>query len=142
MIEEQIEAYETLLCEIDKDDRLSRKRIEHMKEMMEAKLEGLATLKDDLLHLGELGIDQILVDEAQQFRKLSFATNQGDLKGVAPEGSQRAWDLFVKARYLERVQSRPRAGAGLWKPHHEHAGRTLLRAAVYGARCPAQPRPA
>jgi N12 class adenine-specific DNA methylase len=103
MIEEQIEAYETLLCEIDKDDRLSRKRIEHMKEMMEAKLEGLATLKDDLLHLGELGIDQILVDEAQQFRKLSFATNQGDLKGVAPEGSQRAWDLFVKARYLERI---------------------------------------
>ncbi|WP_406240286.1 hypothetical protein ACF3NX_15835, partial (plasmid) [Acetobacter orientalis] len=82
---------------MDKDDRLSRKRIEHMKEMMEAKLEGLATVKDDMLHLGELGIDQILVDEAQQFRKLSFATNQGDLKGVAPEGSQRAWDLFVKA---------------------------------------------
>jgi N12 class adenine-specific DNA methylase/adenine-specific DNA methylase len=103
MIDEQIDAYDTLLCDMDKDDRLSRKRIEHMKEIMEAKLEALASVKDDMLHLGELGIDQILVDEAQQFRKLSFATNQGDLKGVAPEGSQRAWDLFVKARYLERV---------------------------------------
>ncbi|WP_048884051.1 hypothetical protein, partial [Komagataeibacter intermedius] len=39
-------------------------------------------------------------DEAQQFRKLSFATNQSDLKGVDPNGSQRAWDLFVKTRYL------------------------------------------
>ncbi|WP_264802796.1 hypothetical protein, partial [Acetobacter fabarum] len=65
MIDEQIDAYDTLLCEMDKDDRLSRKRIEHMKETMEAKLEGLATHKDDMLHLGELGIDQILVDEAQ-----------------------------------------------------------------------------
>ncbi|MFT9159458.1 MAG: DEAD/DEAH box helicase family protein [Acetobacter sp.] len=103
MIEDQIASYEDLLRQVDSDDRLSRKRIERMKEGMEAKLEGLATRKDDLLHLGEIGIDQILVDEAQQFRKLSFATNQSDLKGVAPDGSQRAWDLFVKTRYLSRT---------------------------------------
>ncbi|GBQ21546.1 DNA methylase [Acetobacter estunensis NRIC 0472] len=100
MIESQIASYETLLTDIDKDDRISRKRIERMREGMEAKLEGLAARKDDLLHMGEIGIDQILVDEAQLFRKLSYATNQSDLRGVDPNGSQRAWDLFVKTRYL------------------------------------------
>lgn len=103
MIEDQISSYEAVLSDIDKDDKISRKRIERMKEGMEAKLEGLATRKDDLLHMGEIGIDQILVDEAQLFRKLSYATNQADLRGVDPNGSQRAWDLFTKVRYLAKT---------------------------------------
>jgi N12 class adenine-specific DNA methylase len=57
-----------------------------------------------MVTLEEIGIDQIIVDEAQEFRKLTFATNQVNLKGVDPDGSQRAWDLFVKARYLDRKQ--------------------------------------
>ncbi|WP_148431368.1 hypothetical protein, partial [Komagataeibacter intermedius] len=75
MIEAQIASYEEVLESVDAADRLSRKRVESMKEKMQAKLEGLSARKDDLVHLGEIGIDQILVDEAQQFRKLSFATN-------------------------------------------------------------------
>ena len=47
-----------------------------------------------------MGVDQIIVDEAQEFRKLSFATNMSGLKGVAPDGSQRAWDLHAKARFI------------------------------------------
>ena len=39
-----------------------------------------------------------------QFRKLSFATNMTGLKGVDPEGSQRAWDLYVKSRWIAREQ--------------------------------------
>ena len=66
---------------------------------MEAKFEALQSRKDDLLTIGEIGIDQIIVDEAQDFRKLSFPTNMTSLKGVDPDGSQRAWDLFVKSRY-------------------------------------------
>ena len=54
-----------------------------------------------MLTLAELGVDQIIVDEAQEFRKLSFVTNTTGLKGVDPEGSQRAWDLYVKARFVE-----------------------------------------
>ena len=34
-----------------------------------------AARKDDMLTIAEIGIDQIIVDEAQEFRKLSFATN-------------------------------------------------------------------
>jgi N12 class adenine-specific DNA methylase len=68
---------------------------------LKERLESLATRKDDLLTISEIGIDQIIVDEAQEFRKLSFATNMSTLKGVDPNGSQRAWDLFVKSRFVE-----------------------------------------
>ena len=73
-----------------------------MKEKLGERLAALKSRRDDMVTLEEIGIDQIIVDEAQEFRKLSFATNQVNLKGVDPDGSQRAWDLFVKARYLDR----------------------------------------
>ena len=72
-----------------------------MFESLKERLEGLATRKDDLLTISEIGVDQIIVDEAQEFRKLSFATNMSTLKGVDPNGSQRAWDLFVKSRFVD-----------------------------------------
>jgi N12 class adenine-specific DNA methylase len=46
----------------------------------------------------------VIVDEMQEFRKLSFATNQTTLKGVDPDGSQRAWDLYVKTRYIDATK--------------------------------------
>ncbi|MUZ66346.1 helicase-related protein [Agrobacterium vitis] len=101
MIQDELELYEELLVKVERDDRLSRKRIERMKEGHKERLESLATRKDDLLTISELGIDQIIVDEAQEFRKLSFATNMSTLRGVDPNGSQRAWDLFVKSRFIE-----------------------------------------
>ena len=102
MIEEQIEACADLMTRGDDGDRVTRKRLEAMKEKLGERLEAMRGRRDDMVTLEEIGIDQIIVDEAQEFRKLSFATNQVNLKGVDPDGSQRAWDLFVKARYLER----------------------------------------
>jgi Helicase conserved C-terminal domain/Type III restriction enzyme, res subunit len=101
MVQDELELYEELLVKVESDDRLSRKRVERMKEGHKERLEALATRKDDLLTVSELGIDQIIVDEAQEFRKLSFATNMSTLRGVDPNGSQRAWDLYVKSRFVE-----------------------------------------
>ncbi|KQZ99921.1 lactate dehydrogenase [Mesorhizobium sp. Root157] len=101
MIQDELELYETLLTKVESDDRVSRKRLERLKEGLKERLEGLATRKDDLLTISEIGVDQIIVDEAQEFRKLSFATNMSTLKGVDPNGSQRAWDLYVKSRFVE-----------------------------------------
>ncbi len=101
MIQDELELYESLLMKVETDDRVSRKRLERLKEGLKERLESLATRKDDLLTISELGIDQIIVDEAQEFRKLSFATNMSTLKGVDPNGSQRAWDLYVKSRFVE-----------------------------------------
>ena len=101
MIQDELELYETLLTKVASDDRVSRKRLERLKEGLQERLESLSTRKDDLLTISEIGIDQIIVDEAQEFRKLTFATNMSTLKGVDPNGSQRAWDLYVKSRFVE-----------------------------------------
>ncbi len=78
MIQDELELYETLLTKVESDDRVSRKRLERLKEGLKERLEALATRKDDLLTISEIGVDQIIVDEAQEFRKLSFATNMID----------------------------------------------------------------
>lgn len=101
MIQDELELYETLLTKVESDDRVSRKRLERLKEGLQERLESLSTRKDDLLTISEIGVDQIIVDEAQEFRKLSFATNMSTLKGIDPNGSQRAWDLYVKSRFIE-----------------------------------------
>ena len=101
MIEDELGVYEDLLTRVESDDRVSRKRLERLKEGLRDRLESLGSVKDDLLTISEIGIDQIIVDEAQEFRKLSFATNMSTLKGVDPNGSQRAWDLYVKSRLIE-----------------------------------------
>ena len=101
MIHDELQLYEELLTKVDSDDRVSRKRLERLKEGLEERLQALSTRKDDLLTISEIGVDQIIVDEAQEFRKLSFATNMSTLKGIDPNGSQRAWDHYVKSRYVE-----------------------------------------
>ena len=103
MVSQQVSAYTELLLRLDGEDRITRKRIENMKEKLEAKLEALAARKDDMLTIAEIGVDHLVVDEAQEFRKLSFATNMTNLKGVQPEGSQRAWDLYVKSRFIDTI---------------------------------------
>ncbi|RWC00320.1 MAG: lactate dehydrogenase [Mesorhizobium sp.] len=101
MIHDELRLYESLLTKVESGDRVSRKRLERLKEGLKERLESLATRKDDLLTISEIGVDQIIVDEAQDFRKLSFATNMSTLKGIDPNGSQRAWDLYVKSRFIE-----------------------------------------
>jgi len=104
MMQAMIRAFEALLLLVDGGDRITTKRIERAKEAMQAKLEMLGTDKDDMLTIAEIGVDQIIVDEAQEFRKLSFPTNMSGLKGVDPDGSQRAWDLYVKSRFIALSQ--------------------------------------
>ena len=101
MISDQIDTYEALKLRADNDDRTTRKRIEAMRERLEDRLEAIKDRRDDMVTIEEIGIDQVIVDEAQEFRKLSFATNRLNLKGVDPDGSQRAWDLWVKTRFID-----------------------------------------
>jgi N12 class adenine-specific DNA methylase/adenine-specific DNA methylase len=106
MIEAQIESFSGLIDRVNADDRITRKRLEAMKERLCEKLETLSDRRDNMLTIEELGVDQIIVDEAHEFRKLSFATNRTALKGVDADGSQRAWDLYVKRCFIETINPR------------------------------------
>ncbi|MGH7118780.1 MAG: helicase-related protein, partial [Acetobacteraceae bacterium] len=102
IISEQIVSYKAMKERADEQDRTTRKRIEAVKERLTERLEAIRDRRDDMVTIEEIGIDQLIIDEAQGFRKLSFATNRLHLKGVDPDGSQRAWDLYVKARFIEQ----------------------------------------
>ena len=82
----------------------TRKKIEAILEAAEQRVERqLAdTGKDSVFDFDEIGVDMLFVDEAHLFRKLSFATTNGNIKGIDPSGSKMSMDLFVKTRAVER----------------------------------------
>jgi N12 class adenine-specific DNA methylase len=107
MVEEQLAVLEQMSDQLKHgrdNDRTSRKRLEQRKEAMRMRLEALTGRKDNMVTIQEMGVDQLIIDEAQAFRKLSFITNGGSIKGIDPDGSQRAWDLYVKEKYIESIQ--------------------------------------
>jgi superfamily II DNA/RNA helicase len=97
----QIAQWEDALKDAE-GDRVTTKQIERRIEQLERRLEGKQgkEKKDRVLDFEELGVDKLYVDEFHEFRKLDFATNQGNVKGVDPNGSQRAMDLMMKVQYL------------------------------------------
>lgn len=99
-IQRQIDDWKEALEETD--DRITVKQIERRIEQLEQRMEGRQNRdkKDQVLSFEELGVDKLYVDEFHEFRKLDFATNQGNVKGIDPNGSQRALDLFMKVEYL------------------------------------------
>jgi len=104
MINEQIEEYAEAYRDAQ-GDRLKRKKLEAALRKLREKLARVMNdaTADRGVTFEESGIDQLFVDEAHEFRKLMFATNQGDMKGVDPNGSNMAFDLFMKIRYLESL---------------------------------------
>jgi len=108
MINDQIDEYRDILGELDKggENRITRSRIEQQIEALEQRLSvNKNARKDQVYTFEETGIDFLFVDEAHLFRKLSFSTKMGQVKGIDPDGSQAAFDLFAKIQRLE--QQRP-----------------------------------
>ena len=56
--------------------------------------------KDDGLVFDELGIDDLSMDEAHYFKNLETPTKMERVAGIQTGGSERAFDLYMKARYL------------------------------------------
>ena len=65
IIEDQIATHEALRLSCDDGDRTTRKRIEAIKERLSERLESIKDRRDDMVTIEEIGIDQIVVDEAR-----------------------------------------------------------------------------
>ena len=100
--DEFIKELEAALDDVDTSDRTTRKRLEAQIEAFKQRVEK-AGGGDKNITFEEMGIDFLYIDEAHTYRKLDFSTNR-QVKGVTPEGSLAAFDLFVKARHLERLR--------------------------------------
>ncbi len=106
-LREQIKEYEQLLCDSHRADtgRGSRniiKTIEKQKARREERLKDLLAedKKDDGLVFDELGVDHVFIDEAHYFKNLETPTKMERVAGIQTGGSERAFDLYMKARYL------------------------------------------
>jgi N12 class adenine-specific DNA methylase len=83
------------------ETRVLRSRLEQQLEQAEQRFDKmLGEKRDTAITFDELGADFIFYDEAHAARKLDFTTNL-QLKGVDPQGSFQALDLYIKTRWLE-----------------------------------------
>jgi len=103
-LREQIGEYDQLLRDSKGGDapRNIIKTIEKQKARREERLKDLAAedKKDDGLVFDELGVDHIFIDESHYFKNLETPTKMERVAGIQTGGSERAFDLFMKARYL------------------------------------------
>ena len=103
-LREQVAEYEELLRDHagGSTPRNIIKTIEKQKARREERLKQLAAedKKDDGLVFDELGVDHVFIDEAHYFKNLETPTKMERVAGIQTGGSERAFDLYMKARYL------------------------------------------
>lgn len=107
---EELEKYKRALAEEQAAERQAGKKSKSLKNIQEkiAKLEGKLNAliakkqaKDfESPSLGDLGIDQLFVDEADTFKNLEVMTKYGQVKGISESAADRSFDMLMKTRYL------------------------------------------
>lgn len=83
----------------------SVKQMEQQEKQLRQKLQKLANeeYKDDVICFEELGVDALMIDEAHNYKNLSFNTKMGTVAGINPNGSNKAYDLFLKIQYINEM---------------------------------------
>ena len=104
-VEKQVEELEAAILEAKAekgDNRRIVKELEKAKKRLVAKLKKRADRerKDNTLTFEELGVDQIFVDEADLYKNLFYTTKMNRIAGLPNSDSNRAFDMFMKTRYL------------------------------------------
>ena len=85
---------------------LSVKDLEKKRKQLQTKIEKLTdSAKDEgNIDFEELGVDSIFVDEAHNFKNLFYTTSMTNVAGLGnKDGSKRAFDLYTKVRYLQKL---------------------------------------
>ena len=108
MIEQELEQLRAALEEegVDLDEKSRDPKVKEIQKRIKTYEEKLKKLmsgegKDKSVRFDEMGVDFLYVDEAHEFRKLAFTTTR-QVKGISSSGSERAFDLWMKTRWLEQ----------------------------------------
>ena len=88
------------------DNRRVVKELEKAKKRLVVRLKKRADResKDRTLTFEELGVDQLFVDEADLYKNLAYSTKMSRIAGLPNSDSNRAFDMFLKIRYLQEQQ--------------------------------------
>ncbi|HVO24219.1 MAG TPA: helicase-related protein, partial [Candidatus Margulisiibacteriota bacterium] len=100
-LQREVQEYEGLIRS-SKGDDVTVKELEKAKARRLAKIKDLmqAKDKDKGISFEEMGSDGVFLDEAHLFKNLEFATKS---RGMQAASSQRAFDMFMKARYIDEM---------------------------------------
>lgn len=110
-IEEEVGKLRGYLEEI-KEERAPRSAIKEVTKAIkryEARLDALADMKKDSTQTivwEQLGVDLLIVDEFHLFKNLHFHTKMSRIAGLPNSRTERAFDLFMKVRYLCKTGGR------------------------------------
>jgi N12 class adenine-specific DNA methylase len=112
-LREQIGEYDELLREHAACNHNHRNLIKTIEKQKAAHVERLKQLlaedkKDDGLVFDDLAVDHVFIDEAQYYKNLETPTKMERVAGLQTGGSERAVDVYMKARYLD--EKRPGHG--------------------------------
>ncbi|MCI5484369.1 MAG: SNF2-related protein [Clostridiales bacterium] len=108
-LQEQIDEVLTAIAEEKAENggkSLTVKQMEKKVAQLKTKLERLKiqSVDEDNVDFESLGIDALFVDEAHNFKNLQYTTKMQNVGGLGnSDGSQRAFDLYTKVRYLQQL---------------------------------------
>lgn len=106
VLQEQIDEVSAAVEEMKRarGDRNIIRDMEGIRARLEAKMKDkLAAIgkRDKVVTFDELGIDAMFIDEMHEFKNLSYNSTMDRNPGIGnPAGSAKAFDLFVKTRWL------------------------------------------
>ena len=107
MIQKEIDEIQAFVAEMkyESGQRWSIKQMEAQERNLQTQLEKLANTeyKDDVITFEELGVDALMIDEADNYKNLSITTKIGRVAGINPQGSNKAFDLFQKIQYINEL---------------------------------------
>ena len=106
-IEEEIEVIQKFISDMKykANQTWSVKQMQAQEKSLRAMLTALSNVeyKDDVITFEELGVDCLMVDEAHNYKNLSFNTKIGNVSGINPNGSLKAYDLSLKVQYINEI---------------------------------------
>ena len=104
-LEGEIEKLRNFLYQNAEIGRSAEKQIQKAIKRFEAKLVDKASMRKDAretITWEMLGLDMLLVDEFHAYKNLFFATKMSRVAGLANSNSQRAFDMFIKSRFIQQ----------------------------------------
>lgn len=116
VIKEKLDELKAALDEAKEEAKASGRRgssvsqiqnsIAKMEEKLKAKKAELEETSDDIgFSFSDLGIDYLVIDEAHEFKNLTYSTKSDRVVGMNdPTGSDKAFDLLIKTRAVQNKQ--------------------------------------
>lgn len=85
--------------------RWTLKQMELFKKNLQARYDRLynAEKKDDTISFEEMGVDNLIVDEAHAYKNNYSYTKMQRVAGVGGQSSQRAMDMHMKCQYINEI---------------------------------------